>query len=44
MLYAILFWVVAGLIAGLLARWAMPGRDPIGTPMTIIIGIVGAVL
>jgi len=44
MLYSIIFWVIVGLIAGLLARWAMPGRDPIGTPMTVIVGIVGAVI
>ena len=39
-----LFWIIVGLIAGMLAKWAMPGDDPGGIIVTIIIGIVGAVL
>ena len=30
------------MIAGILAKWAMPGPDPGGTIVTILIGIVGA--
>ena len=31
-----------GLIAGILAKWVMPGPDPGGIIVTILIGIVGA--
>jgi uncharacterized membrane protein YeaQ/YmgE (transglycosylase-associated protein family) len=34
--------IVVGLIAGALARWVMPGPDPGGIIITILIGIVGA--
>ena len=44
MLTAIIFWVVVGLIAGVIAKLIMPGRDPGGFIVTIIIGIVGAVI
>ena len=44
MLGAILFWIIVGLIAGALAKWVLPGNDPGGTVLTIIIGIVGAVI
>ncbi len=33
-----------GLIAGILAKIAMPGPDPGGVILTIVIGIVGAVI
>ena len=33
----------AGLVIGILARFLMPGRDPIGFVGTILVGIVGAV-
>ena len=38
----ILAWIVIGLIAGALAKLIMPGDDPGGIIVTIIIGIVGA--
>ncbi len=44
MLSALLFWIIVGLIAGALAKFAMPGDDPGGIIVTIIIGIVGAVI
>lgn len=37
-------WVVLGLIAGAIAKMLMPGRDPGGCIVTILIGIVGALL
>lgn len=40
----ILSWIVFGLIAGALAKFLMPGQDPGGCIVTIIIGVVGAVL
>ncbi len=39
-----LFWIVLGLIAGSLAKFIMPGRDPAGCIFTIVLGIVGAVI
>jgi uncharacterized membrane protein YeaQ/YmgE (transglycosylase-associated protein family) len=44
MLSALLFWIIVGLIAGALAKFVLPGDDPGGIIVTIIIGIVGAVL
>lgn len=35
-------WIVFGLIAGVLAKWIMPGRDPGGFIITILLGIGGA--
>jgi uncharacterized membrane protein YeaQ/YmgE (transglycosylase-associated protein family) len=40
----ILAWIVVGLIAGILAKIAMPGPDPGGIILTIVIGIVGALI
>lgn len=37
-------WIVLGLIAGAIAKALMPGRDPGGCIITIVIGIVGALL
>jgi uncharacterized membrane protein YeaQ/YmgE (transglycosylase-associated protein family) len=36
--------VIVGLIVGALARLVVPGRNPIGIGMTILLGIVGAVV
>ncbi len=33
---------MVGLIAGILAKWVMPGPDPGGMIVTVLIGIVGA--
>lgn len=38
------YWIVFGLIAGVLAKWIMPGKDPGGFVMTILLGVVGAFL
>ena len=40
----ILSWIIFGLIAGILAKWIMPGKDGGGFIVTIILGIVGAVV
>lgn len=37
-------WIIFGLIAGLLARWLMPGKDPGGCIVTVLLGIAGAVV
>ena len=39
-----LYWTLLGLIAGSLAKWIMPGRDPAGCVFTILLGIGGALL
>lgn len=40
----ILYWVLLGLVAGALAKFLMPGRDPAGCIFTIILGVIGAVV
>lgn len=40
--YSFIGWIVVGLIAGALAKWIMPGKDPGGIIVTILIGIAGA--
>lgn len=40
----ILSWILLGLVAGALAKFIMPGKDPGGFIVTILIGIAGAVL
>ena len=40
----ILSWILLGFIAGALAKFIMPGKDPGGCLITSIIGIVGAVV
>ncbi len=43
-LWAILVWMVFGLIAGAVARLLVPGRQALGMFATIILGIVGSVV
>ena len=40
----LLGWAIFGLIVGALAKLLMPGRDPGGIIVTMLLGIVGAVL
>jgi uncharacterized membrane protein YeaQ/YmgE (transglycosylase-associated protein family) len=40
--YSILGWVVVGLIAGALGKLIMPGKDPGGIVITMLLGIAGA--
>ena len=44
MLGLIIGYIILGLIVGALGRLVVPGRNPIGLPMTIGLGIVGAVV
>ena len=43
-MFSILGWIVFGLIIGAIAKLLMPGRDPGGIIVTILLGIVGALL
>jgi uncharacterized membrane protein YeaQ/YmgE (transglycosylase-associated protein family) len=38
----LLSWILMGLVVGILAKWIMPGPDPGGILMTILLGIAGA--
>jgi uncharacterized membrane protein YeaQ/YmgE (transglycosylase-associated protein family) len=40
----IITWIIFGLIAGIIAKLIMPGRDPGGFIVTTLLGIVGAVI
>lgn len=40
----ILLYIVVGAVIGVIARFLMPGRDPVGFIGTIVIGIIGAVI
>lgn len=40
----ILWLIIVGAVIGVVARFLMPGRDPIGVIGTILLGIAGAVL
>ena len=40
----ILLWIVFGLVVGVVAKFLMPGNDPGGIVLTIVLGIVGAML
>lgn len=38
----ILGWIVFGLVAGAIARLLMPGRQPMGLIMTVVLGVIGS--
>jgi uncharacterized membrane protein YeaQ/YmgE (transglycosylase-associated protein family) len=41
---AILSWILFGLVVGVIAKLLMPGRDPGGFIVTILLGIAGAMI
>lgn len=41
---SILGWIIVGLVAGAIAKALMPGRDPGGCLLTILIGVAGGLL
>ena len=43
-MFGILGWIVFGLIVGVVAKLIMPGKDPGGIVVTIVLGIAGAIL
>jgi len=42
--YGIIGWIVIGGLAGALAKFIMPGRDPGGCIVTILLGVAGALV
>ena len=40
----IISWIIFGLIAGVLAKWLLPGKDPGGFVVTVLLGIAGAMV
>jgi uncharacterized membrane protein YeaQ/YmgE (transglycosylase-associated protein family) len=42
--YGFFGWIVVGAVAGIVAKLVMPGRDPGGCIVTILLGIAGALL
>lgn len=43
-MFSIIGWIIFGAVVGVIARFVMPGRDPMGWIMTIVLGIAGSVL
>ncbi len=39
-----MWWIVIGFVAGLLARFIMPGDQPMGWIITIVLGLIGSVV
>ena len=43
-MFGVLGWILFGLIVGAIAKLVMPGRDPGGIIVTMLLGIAGAVV
>jgi len=43
-MFGVVGWILFGLVVGAIAKLIMPGRDPGGIIVTMLLGIVGAVL
>jgi len=43
-MFGVIGWIVFGLVVGLVAKLLMPGKDPGGFIITMLLGIAGAVL
>jgi uncharacterized membrane protein YeaQ/YmgE (transglycosylase-associated protein family) len=43
-MFSLIGWIIFGAVVGVIARFLMPGRDPMGWIMTIGLGIAGSVL
>jgi uncharacterized membrane protein YeaQ/YmgE (transglycosylase-associated protein family) len=43
-MFALIGWIILGLIAGLIAKAIMPGKDPGGFIITALLGMVGSVV
>jgi uncharacterized membrane protein YeaQ/YmgE (transglycosylase-associated protein family) len=40
----LIWWLLIGVVAGLLARMLVPGRQPMGWLMTMVLGLIGSVV
>lgn len=43
-MFSFIWWLVIGLVAGLLARFFVPGHQPMGWLLTIVLGLIGSVV
>jgi uncharacterized membrane protein YeaQ/YmgE (transglycosylase-associated protein family) len=43
-MFGLIGWIILGLVVGALAKLVMPGRDPGGIIVTMLLGIAGAML
>ena len=43
-MFGVLGWILFGLVVGIVAKLLMPGRDPGGFIVTMLLGIVGALV
>jgi len=43
-MFALISWIVFGLILGALARLVLTGSDPMGWPATLLLGVAGSIL
>ena len=43
-LWVVLMMAISGFLIGVLARWIMPGPDPMSVGKTILLGIAGSIL
>jgi uncharacterized membrane protein YeaQ/YmgE (transglycosylase-associated protein family) len=43
-MFSLLGWIIFGAIVGVIARWIMPGSDPMGCFMTVLLGVLGSVI
>jgi uncharacterized membrane protein YeaQ/YmgE (transglycosylase-associated protein family) len=43
-MFGILGWIIFGIVVGIVAKLLMPGNDPGGFVVTMLLGIVGAVV
>ena len=43
-MFGVIGWIIFGLVVGVIAKLMMPGRDPGGFIVTILLGVAGAVV
>ena len=43
-MFQIIWWLILGLIVGALARFLLPGRDPMGWLATLLLGVAGSLV
>jgi uncharacterized membrane protein YeaQ/YmgE (transglycosylase-associated protein family) len=44
LMFGVIGWILFGLVAGIIAKLLMPGRDPGGVIVTMLLGVAGALL